>query len=59
MYMRKVLIFNTTMGITLPKDISNTLCLSRGDYIELFLRDSKTVVLKKHATKPNRITVSD
>ncbi len=59
MYLRKVLIFNTVLGLTLPKELTNALGLIRGSYVEVYLRDSKTVVVKRHGTEPKQITVAD
>jgi len=59
MHLRKVLIFNTVLGLTLPKEYTNALKLNHGDYVEVFLRDTKTIVIKKHGVEPKKITVND
>jgi len=59
MYLRKVLKFNTIVGLTLPKELSRALSLEWGNYAEVFLRDNKTIVIKKHGVKPNKITLAD
>lgn len=57
--LRKMLKFNTILGITLPKQYTNALCLAHGDYVEIYLRDNHTIVLKTHRTKAKKITVDD
>ncbi len=59
MNMRKVSLFNTILGITLPKEMTNALGLSQGDYVEVYLRDRKTIVIKKHGVEPKKITIQD
>ena len=59
MYLRKVLIFNTVLGVTIPKEYTNALGLDRGGYVELFLRDRRTLVIKKHGVEPKKITTAD
>ena len=59
MVLRKILLFNTILGLTLPKEYTNKLDLERGDYAEVFLRDSKTIVIKRHGTPINKLTVKD
>jgi len=59
MNMRKVLHFNSALGLTLPKEFCKALGLERGNYIEVFLRDNKTIVIKRHGVKPNKITIED
>ena len=59
MVLRKVLLFNTILGITLPKEFTNALNISHGSYVEVFLRDKQTIIVKPHGTKPNKITVND
>ncbi len=41
MKLRKVLTFNTILGLTLPKEYTNALGLNQGDYAEIYLRDRK------------------
>lgn len=59
MYLRKMLIFNTVLGLTLPKELTNALGFERGSYAEVFLRDSKTIVIKRHGVKPQQVTTAD
>jgi len=59
MKLRKVLMFNTTLGLTLPGEFTNALGLSRGDYVEVYLRDRKAIVVKRHGVQPKKITVDD
>ena len=59
MNLRKALRFNSVLGLTLPKEFTNALGINRGDYLEVFLRDSKTIVVKRHNTKPQILTIAD
>ena len=59
MEMRKILHFNSALGLTLPKEFTRALGLERGNYAEVFLRDNKTIVIKRHGVKPNKITIED
>ena len=59
MILRKIITFNTAVGITLPKEITSALGFKHGDYAEIYLRDSKTVIIKRHGTPPKNITLSD
>ncbi len=59
MKLRKVLVFNTILGLTLPGEFTNALDLKRGDYLEVYLRNKRAIIIKKHNVKPQRITVDD
>ena len=59
MNLRKALKFNAILGLTLPKAYTTALGIDRGDYLEVFLRDSKTIVVKRHNTKPQILTIAD
>lgn len=59
MVLRKLMLFSTILGITLPKDYTNALGLEKGQYIELYLRDRKTLVIKPHKEIINPITLDD
>jgi len=59
MNMRKVLQFNTAIGFTIPKEFGNAMNLKSGDYVEVYLRDKRTMVLKKHGAEPKKITIDD
>ena len=59
MEMRKLLSFNTILGVTLPKKYTNSLGLEKGDYAEIFLRDNKTIVIKRHGIPYQKLTVRD
>jgi len=48
MQLRKVLKFNTVLGITLPKEFTNVLKLEHGDYVEVSLTGAGTITIKKH-----------
>ena len=58
MRLRKVLSFNILLGLTLPKEYSNALNLSKGDYVEVGLQDEKTIVVRKHEYTPVPITTN-
>lgn len=59
MYLRKLLNFNTILGVTFPKEFTNALNVERGDYVEIFLRDNKTIVVKTHRVEPKKLTIAD
>jgi hypothetical protein len=59
MVLRKLLIFNTVLGVTLPKQFTAALGVEGHDYVEVYLRDNKTIVIKPHRTEPKKITVHD
>ena len=59
MKLRKLLNFSGTLGITIPKIYTNAMGVSRGDYAEIYLRDRKTLVVKKHEMKGKTITAQD
>jgi len=59
MRIRKVLTFNSILGLTLPKELTNALGLTRDSYVEVFLRDKHTIVVKKHQIRSYRLTTAD
>jgi len=59
MTLRKVLVFNTSLGLTLPPEYAEALGIQKGDYLELYLRDKETVVIKRHKPDTNPITKKD
>lgn len=59
MYLRKVLDFKGVLGATFPKEFTNSINVVKGDYVEVFLRDSKTIVIKKHGVKFQKLTTDD
>lgn len=59
MHLRKVLDFKGVLGVTLPKVLTNAIALERGNYAEVYLRDKRTIVIKKHGVKPQGITIND
>lgn len=48
MELRRVLGFNGTVGLTLPRKFSTRLDLHWKDYVEIYLRDGETIIIKKH-----------
>jgi len=59
MRLRKVLYFNTLLGMTLPKEYSNALKLNKGDYVEVSLKDKDTIVIKRHNIPIQKIREDD
>lgn len=59
MNMRKVLQFNDSIGFTIPKQFGHALNIKHGDYVEVYLRDNKTMVIKKHGIAEKKITIDD
>lgn len=59
MVLRKLMLFSTILGITLPKEYTNALGLEKGQYIELYLKDRKTLVIKPHKADLNKVTIHD
>jgi bifunctional DNA-binding transcriptional regulator/antitoxin component of YhaV-PrlF toxin-antitoxin module len=48
MYLRRLYKYNSTLGLTLPKEITKHLKLNRGDYLELWIYSPETVIFRKH-----------
>lgn len=48
MELRRVLKFNGTLGMTLPNKFSRVLDLHWQDYVEIYLADKDTLVVRKH-----------
>ena len=48
MELRRVLKFNGTMGMTIPNKFSSVLGLHWQDYVEIYLADTETIVVRKH-----------
>jgi len=48
MDIRKVLKFNGTLGMTIPNKFSKVLDLHWSDYVEIYLSDKETLVVRKH-----------
>lgn len=59
MNLRKMLVFKNILGVTLPKEYTNALGLEKGGYCEVFLRDNKNIVIKKHGVEPQKLTTAD
>jgi hypothetical protein len=59
MYLRKVLTFNSALGLTIPKEYLAALAVNRGCYFEVYLRDAKTIIIKKHAVIGKKLTIND
>ena len=52
MELRRVLKFNGTMGMTIPNKFSSVLGLHWKEYVEIYLADPETLVVRKH--KPSK-----
>ena len=48
MQLRKVLQFNTSLGLTLPKEYTQFIDIEKGDYIELSLGPGQALTIRKH-----------
>lgn len=48
MEIRRVLKFNGTLGMTLPNKYSKVLQLHWQDYVEIYLADEGTLIVRKH-----------
>ena len=59
MNLRKVLNFSTVLGVTLPGEFTNAIGVKKGDYVEVYLRDKKTIVIKPHRVEPKKLTTND
>lgn len=57
MIIRKVLLFGTILGLTLPKKYTSALDLNWQDYVEVYLANDHTIVIKKHDYKVTDITL--
>ena len=54
MDIRKVLKFNGTLGMTLPNKYTKVLDLHWGHYVEIYLADKETIVVRKHAVPKSK-----
>ena len=48
MDLRRVLKFNGSLGMTIPNKYSSVLNLHWHDYIEIYLADAETIVVRRH-----------
>ena len=48
MTIRKVLSFNGSLGVTIPKEMTKTLDLHWKDYVEIYFVNPDKIVIKKH-----------
>ena len=55
MVLRKVLNFKNVLGLTIPKHLTKSLEVGPGDYVEMFLNNSKEIIIRKHDTKTSKI----
>lgn len=52
MDIRRVLKFNKTLGVTIPRKYAEKIAIHWREFVEVFLVDNETVGIKKHNTKP-------
>ena len=55
MQLRRVLRFNGSVGFTLPVAHSRILKLHWKDYVEIYLKDDETLIVRKHRMKEFKI----
>lgn len=48
MWLRRLYKYNSTLGLTLPKKAAEHLKLNRGDYLEMWIYDKDTMIIKRH-----------
>ena len=48
MDLRRVLKFNGTLGMTIPNKLTSVLGLHWKEYVEVYLADKETIVVKRH-----------
>ena len=48
MQLRKVLNFNSVLGVTFPKEYTNSLGLEPKGYVEISLTKEATIIIRKH-----------
>ena len=51
MHLRRVLRFNGSFGITVPAEFSRILKLHWKEYVEVYLKDPETLIVRKHKVK--------
>lgn len=56
MVIRKVLLFNTILGFTIPKEYAKALGLERGSYVSIFLGKNKSLIVLKREDQFVNIT---
>ena len=59
MDLRRVLKFNGTLGLTLPNKYTRILGLHWKDYVEIYLADDKTIVIRKHKEPKRKESLND
>ena len=55
-YLRKILMFNTTSGLTLPKSFCKALGLENSGYVKIFLVPPDKIGIKKFSDPPGEET---
>lgn len=56
MVIRKVLLFKTILGFTIPKEYAKALDLERGDYVQVHLGKNKCLIVLKRNDDFTKIT---
>lgn len=54
MEFRKVILVGNAYAVTMPKKFLKILKTSGGDYVELFMANDKTLVIRKHNANDRR-----
>lgn len=52
--LRKLLVFNTTFGLTLPKDFVNALGLDKSSYVKLSFESPGKIVIQRFEESPGK-----
>jgi len=55
MKLRRVLRFNGSVGFTLPVELARILELHWKDYVEVYLKDDETLIVRKHKAEEFKI----
>lgn len=55
MKLRSVLRFNGSVGFTIPREFKEILGLHWKDHVEIYLKDDKTIVVRKHIVKEYKL----
>jgi len=48
MWLRRLYKYNSTLGLTLPKEATTHFELHRGDYLELWIHSPETIIIRNH-----------
>lgn len=59
MNLRKLIAFNTAIGITIPPEYCEALQLKAGEYVSIYLGANKTILIKKQEIKDHKPTINN